>query len=156
MARVKGITVEIGGNTGPLEKALQGVNSTIKTTQTSLKDVEKLLKLDPTNTELLRQKQDLLKDAIGATKDKLDALNPMFFDTPALALRSVYDILLTQLQVVRQNIEKSFGLINEFDESVYQEMDRINKTLKPHEHIGALVLRSEPFEKTATQKIKRY
>ena len=41
-------------------------------------------------------------------------------------------------------------------ESVYQEIDRINKTLKPHEHIGALVLRSEPFEKTATQKIKRY
>ncbi len=41
-------------------------------------------------------------------------------------------------------------------EAVYQEVDRINKTLKPHEHIGALVLRSEPFEKTATQKIKRY
>ena len=74
MARVKGITVEIGGNTGPLEKALQEVNSTIKTTQTNLKDVEKLLKLDPTNTELLRQKQDLLKEAISATKDKLDSL----------------------------------------------------------------------------------
>ena len=41
-------------------------------------------------------------------------------------------------------------------EAVYQEIDKINKTLKPHEHIGALVLRSEPFEKTATQKIKRY
>ena len=74
MVKAKGITVEIGGNTGPLEKALQGVNSTIKTTQTSLKDVEKLLKLDPTNTELLRQKQDLLKEAISATRDKLDSL----------------------------------------------------------------------------------
>ena len=41
-------------------------------------------------------------------------------------------------------------------ETVYQEIDKINKTLKPHEHIGTLVLRSEPFEKTATQKIKRY
>ena len=41
-------------------------------------------------------------------------------------------------------------------DAVYREIDKINKTLKPHEHIGALVLRSEPFEKTATQKIKRY
>ena len=55
-------------------------------------------------------------------QDKLDALNPMFFDTPALALRSVYDILLTQLQVVRQNIEKSFGLLRNYDEAVYQEI----------------------------------
>lgn len=41
-------------------------------------------------------------------------------------------------------------------EAVYREIDKINKTLKPHEHIGELVLRSEPFEKTVTQKIKRY
>ncbi|MBQ8987577.1 MAG: Na/Pi cotransporter family protein [Lachnospiraceae bacterium] len=55
-------------------------------------------------------------------QDKLDALNPMFFDTPALALRSVYDALLTQLQAVRQNIEKSFGLLRNFDEKIYQEI----------------------------------
>ena len=55
-------------------------------------------------------------------QDKLDALNPMFFDTPALALRSVYDALLTQLQAVRQNIEKSFGLLCDFDEKTYQEI----------------------------------
>lgn len=55
-------------------------------------------------------------------QDKLDALNPMFFDTPALALRSVYDALLTQLQAVRQNIEKSFGLLRDFDEKTYQEI----------------------------------
>ena len=55
-------------------------------------------------------------------QDKLDALNLMFFDTPALALRSVYDALLTQLQAVRQNIEKSFGLLRDFDEKTYQEI----------------------------------
>ena len=54
--RIKGITVEIGGDTTKLSKALEGVNKNIKTTQTQLKDVEKLLKLDPTNTELLSQK----------------------------------------------------------------------------------------------------
>ena len=73
-SRIKGITVEIGGDTTGLDKALKSVNSSIKTTQSSLKDVNKLLKLDPTNTELLTQKQKLLKDAIGTTKEKLDAL----------------------------------------------------------------------------------
>ena len=54
--RIKGITVEIGGDTTGLQNALKQVNSSIKTTQSALKDVNKLLKLDPTNTELLSQK----------------------------------------------------------------------------------------------------
>ena len=72
--RIQGITIEIGGDTTGLNKALKDVNSTIGKSKSELKDVEKLLKLDPTNTELLSQKQKLLKDAIGATKDKLDTL----------------------------------------------------------------------------------
>lgn len=72
--RIKGITVEIGGDTTGLDKALKSINTTIKSTQSSLKDVNRLLKLDPSNTELLSQKQKLLKDAISATKEKLDAL----------------------------------------------------------------------------------
>ena len=73
-SRIKGITVEIGGDTTKLEQSLKSVNSTIKTTQSELKDVSKLLKLDPSNTELLSQKQKALKEAIGATKDKLETL----------------------------------------------------------------------------------
>lgn len=57
-SRIKGITVEIGGDTTKLQSALKGVNSEIKNTQGQLKDVEKLLKLDPGNTELLAQKQN--------------------------------------------------------------------------------------------------
>ena len=72
--RIKGITVEIGGDVTGLDKALKTVNGTIKDTQSQLKDVERLLKLDPSNTELLAQKQRLLKDAISGTKEKLDAL----------------------------------------------------------------------------------
>ena len=72
--RIKGITVEIGGDTTKLSKALEGVNKSIKNTQTQLKDVEKLLKLDPRNTELLSQKQKLLADSISATKEKLATL----------------------------------------------------------------------------------
>ena len=73
-SRIKGITVEIGGDTTKLEQSLKSVNTTIKSTQSELKDVSKLLKLDPSNTELLSQKQKALKDAIGATKEKLDTL----------------------------------------------------------------------------------
>ena len=54
--RIKGITVEIGGDTTKLQSALKGVNSEIKKTQSQLKDVEKLLKLDSGNTDLLAQK----------------------------------------------------------------------------------------------------
>ena len=72
--RIKGITVEIGGDTTKLSKALEGVNKNIKNTQTQLKDVEKLLKLDPSNTELLSQKHKLLADAVTATKEKLETL----------------------------------------------------------------------------------
>lgn len=72
--RIKGITVEIGGDTTGLSKALSGVNKEIKSTQSQLKDVNKLLKLDPTNTALLEQKHKLLKQAVSETKDKLTQL----------------------------------------------------------------------------------
>ena len=72
--RIKGITVEIGGDTTGLDKALKGVNTTIRNTQISLKDVSRLLKLDPTNTQLLSQKQKLLSQAIHDTSEKLNVL----------------------------------------------------------------------------------
>ena len=71
---IKGITIEIGGDTTKLSKALSGANNSCSSLQRELKEVDKLLKLDPTNTELLTQKQKILKDAIGSTKEKLDTL----------------------------------------------------------------------------------
>lgn len=72
--RIKGITIEIDGDTKGLSKALQGVNKDIKTTQTQLKDIEKLLKLDPHNVTLLGQKMEALGKQINSTKDKLSQL----------------------------------------------------------------------------------
>ena len=73
-SRIKGITVEIGGDTTKLQTALKGLNGEIKSTQTALKDVEKLLKMDPGNTELLAQKEKLLAQAVDETKQKLETL----------------------------------------------------------------------------------
>ena len=72
--KIRGITIELGGDASGLEQALQGVNKEIKNTQDQLKDVERLLKLDPKNTELLAQKQKLLGDQINNAKNKLDSL----------------------------------------------------------------------------------
>lgn len=72
--RIKGITVEIDGSTTGLEKALKGVDSSISSTGESLRDVNRLLKLDPTNTELLEQKQRLLANSIEDTSKRLDTL----------------------------------------------------------------------------------
>ncbi|MDP0487142.1 tape measure protein [Leuconostoc mesenteroides] len=75
MARnIKGITIEINGDTKGLDKALSSVNSSANKTQSELRDVNKLLKLDPGNTELVAQKQKLLSQAITQTGDKLKTL----------------------------------------------------------------------------------
>ena len=73
-SRIQGITVEIGGDTTKLSTALSKVNKEIRDTQSQLKDVNKLLKLDPGNAELMAQKQRLLAQAVSETKEKLDAL----------------------------------------------------------------------------------
>ena len=72
--KVRGITIEIGGDTTGLQKALKDVNKSISDTQSELKDVDRLLKIDPKNTELLAQKQKLLTKAISDTQDKLKTL----------------------------------------------------------------------------------
>lgn len=72
--RIRGITVEIGGDTTKLQTALKGVNTEIRNTQSQLKDVEKLLKLDPGNTELIAQKHRLLVQAVSETREKLETL----------------------------------------------------------------------------------
>jgi phage-related minor tail protein len=72
--KVRGITIELGADTSGISQALKGVNSDLNKTQKDLRDVERLLKLDPTNTELLAQKQKLLADRVSETREKIDQL----------------------------------------------------------------------------------
>lgn len=71
---IKGITIQIGGDTTGLDKALKGVNGQAREAQNELKEVNKALKLDPTNVELLEQKQRALASAVEATTKKLETL----------------------------------------------------------------------------------
>lgn len=70
--KIRGVTVEIGGDTTGLQKSLKSVNAAISSTARQLKDVERLLKLDPGNTDLLKQKQVLLATEIESVKKKID------------------------------------------------------------------------------------
>lgn len=71
-SRIKGITIEIDGNTTKLTEALKKVDKNLRSTQTALRDVNRLLKFNPGNTELVAQKQKLLAEAISDTKAKLE------------------------------------------------------------------------------------
>lgn len=110
-SRIQGITVEIGGDTTKLQTALMGVNSSIKSTQQQLKDVNSLLKLDPGNTELLAQKQKLLSEAVGETKEKLAVLKTAA-EQANTALengeisQSQYDALQREIIETEQDLKK--------------------------------------------------
>lgn len=116
--RIKGITVEIGGDTSKLTDALKGVNKEIKNTQSQLKDVEKLLKLDPGNTELLAQKHRLLGDAVKETKEKLETLRTAAEQAnDALANGDItqdqYDALQREIMETEQALERLEEQANE-------------------------------------------
>lgn len=110
-SRIKGITVEIGGDTTKLQTALKGVNTEIRNTQSQLKDVEKLLKLDPGNTELLSQKHKLLAQAVSETKEKLETLKTAAEQAnTALAngeiSQSQYDALQREIVETEQELKR--------------------------------------------------
>ena len=73
-SKIKGITIEIGGNTTKLQDALKSVDKEVYSLNGDLKSLNQALKLDPTNTELLSQKQEVLARNIAASKDKLETL----------------------------------------------------------------------------------
>ena len=111
-SRIKGITVEIGGDTSGLEKSLAAVNNSIKKTQSQLRDVNNLLKLDPSNTILLAQKQDLLQAAIGDTEKKLEALEQAQEDVAKAFERG--DLGKDQYMAFQREVEETRGALNRY------------------------------------------
>lgn len=121
--RIKGITIEIGANTTKLTDSLKGVNSRIKETQTQLKDVDKLLKLDPKNVELLAQKQKLLGDATEATKEKLDALK----DAQAKLESQGVDKNSAEYMALSREIAETEQSMKRLGDATKQTNDALNK-----------------------------
>lgn len=112
--RIKGIILEIGGETTKLDKALAGTNKEIKNTAEQLKDVERLLKLDPKNTELLRQKQELLSRSVEQTRDKLDTLRDAAEKADeALARGQAYEEKIAPLREEAQRTSEALAALQQ-------------------------------------------
>ena len=119
---IKGITIQIGADTTKLSSALNSANKAIKQTQTELKNVEKALKVNPTNIDLLRDKQGLLNDKIADTKTKLDAMKQ------------------AQAQLDSQGVDKNSGEYRELQTQIdlcEQELKDLNKESKSFGSAGA-------------------
>ena len=127
---LKGITVSIGADTTKLQSALAGVNKEVKNTQAQLKDVEKLLKLDPSNTELVRQKQKLLADAIKETKEKLSTLKTAAEQANEQLQKG--EITQEQYDALQREIEETEQALRQLE----SQASSTNATLAKIEEVG--------------------
>ena len=128
--RIKGITVEIGGDTTGLDKALKSVNSSITKTQSALNDVNRLLKLDPSNTVLVAQKQELLSQAVSQTEEKLKALESAQEQVAAAFQRG--DIGAEKYQALQREVEETRGKLNQYKNdlaSLQTEQDQLSANM---------------------------
>lgn len=127
-SRIKGITIEIGGDTTKLQSALSGVDKSLRQTQNNLRDVNKLLKLDPGNTALLTQKQKALKDAIGLTKDRLQQLKDA---QKGVAQGSAeWDALEREIVDTEQKLKGLEGEYRSFGSVASQQVKAVGEKLK--------------------------
>ena len=120
--RIRGITVEIGGDTTKLDTALKGTNKQLSSTQSSLRDVERLLKLDPGNVTLLEQRQRLLSSAVETTSEKLRTLQQAAEGADAALARGQayeekYAPLKASLEDVGGKLEKLKAKQDQMDEA---------------------------------------
>lgn len=126
--RIAGITIEIGGNTTNLQKSLKGVDSQLKKTQDQLKDVNKLLKLDPKNTELLTQKQRALESSIDLTKKRLDELKNA--QGGVAANTPEWDALQREIIATEQNLSGLKQEYRDFGNVAKQQLNEVGKSLQ--------------------------
>lgn len=122
---IKGIIVEIGGDTSGLQKALSKVNSATSSLSRELKGVNSLLKLDPKNTELLKQKQDILNSSISTTQDKLK-----------------------QLQKIKEEADKKMANGTEINAENYRALQR--EIIKTQSKLSDLKNENSRWNKTGT------
>lgn len=131
--RIKGITIEIDGNTTPLSNALKDVNSKLRDTQSALKDVDALLKMDPGNVELIAQKQTYLKDAIEATKEKLEqekqALEQMKNNNATGEVTEQQRALEREIAETEKSLESLEGEMQTFGSIGKQQVEAVTQSM---------------------------
>lgn len=127
--KVRGITIELSADASGVSDAFSKINKSIQNTSADLRDIEKLLKLDPTNTELLEQKQKALATQLTNTRDKLDALKQAEKDLNEQMKDGATEEQERQLNALRREIESA-----EIDTKKYE--DQLKQTDKALEDVG--------------------
>ena len=131
--RIKGITIEIAGETQSLQNSLKSVNNILRDTQSSLKDVDNLLKMDPGNVELLTQKQNYLNDAIAATKDKLEqekqALEQMKANNATGEVTEQQRALEREIVETQKSLEGLEGELKDFGSIGQQQINAVTQSM---------------------------
>lgn len=125
--RIKGITIEIDGNTTKLNDSLKSVDKQLRTTQNNLRDVNKLLKLDPGNTELLTQKQKDLQTAIQSTQDRLKELKSVQKDSVSA---EEWDALQREIAETEQKLEGLKKEYSDFGSVAGQKIQAAGQSIK--------------------------
>lgn len=128
--RIQGITIEIDGNTTKLQQSLKGVDSQLKTTKNTLKDVDRLLKLDPKNTELLTQKQKNLEQAISGTKQRLDELKSA--QDGVQKGTAEWDALQREIIATEQDLDKLKSQYRDFGNVTSQQLKAAGQSMKDY------------------------
>ena len=131
--RIKGITIEIDGNTKGLDKSLQDVDKRLKTTKDDLKDVNRLLKLDPKNTDLLKQKQDLLAKSVEDTKERLGQLKTALAQMDASGVdknSEAYRGLQREIVSTEAELKNGEKQLEQFGSVGVQQINMIGEELK--------------------------
>ena len=131
--RIKGITIDIEGNTTKLTDSLKNVDKSLKDTQTKLKDVNKLLKMDPSNTELLRQKQELLGKAVNDTKKRLDELKEAQRQMQAAGVdknSEQYQALQREIAETEQELRKAKSAAQDFGGVLSQQLKNAGQSMQ--------------------------
>lgn len=147
--RIAGITIEIGGDTTQLQKSLKGVDSQLKTTQANLKDINKLLKLDPKNTELLTQKQKNLESALNITKTRLDELKKA--QSQVAQGTPEWDNLQREIIATEQDLKKLEKEQRQFGSVASQQIRAAGKAMQDYgAKIEAVGKKLQPLSTAAT------
>lgn len=126
--RIAGITVEISADAAAFQKEIKGIDKNLNKTRSSLKDIDKLLKLNPTSTELLTQKQKQLKSAIEGTKNRLEVLKN---EQKNVAKGSAeWDNLQREIIATEQDLKKLEKEYRQFGSVASQQVIAVGKQLQ--------------------------
>ena len=131
-SQIKGLTLEIGGDTTKLSKALSSVNKDLRTTQADLNAVNKALKLDPTNVNLLKDKHDLLGKAITDTRSKLETLKEAYrqgLSNPNMG-QAEMSALQREIDLTESSLNNLTGEYNNFGQNASQQTEQVVQNTK--------------------------